>query len=290
MTKSIKKYDFRNDISIGFEIVNLKDLYRNHREKLTSSHRAGFYHIIWFQKGSPTHWVDFEEIKIIPNTILFLNKDVVHQFDKNENFVGVAILFTDAFFCKTETDIKYLRSSILFNDLFTIAQIRLQKQTTSYKELFDLLESELKNSKDNYQPSILKNLLHNILLLSERKRTEQGFTELSKSIDLDYVILFKELLDKNFVNQKQVTFYCKQIKCTAKRLNQATSKILGKTPKEVIDYRVLLTSKRLLSNTNKSVKEIGFSLGFEEPTNFVKYFRKHNHITPIEFRKKFIMD
>lgn len=255
---------------------------------LTSSHRAGFYHIIWFQKGSPTHWVDFEQIKIKPNTILFLNKDVVQQFDKNENFEGVALLFTDSFFCLTEADTTYLRSSILFNDLFSIAQIQLKKQEVAYKELFDLIKNELQNVTDDYQASILKNLVHNLLLLSERKRETQGFSGPSKSVDLDFVLLFKDHLDRHFTNQKQVSFYCEQMHCTAKRLNRATSKILGKTPKQIIDYRVLLASKRLLSYTNESVKEIGFSLGFDEPTNFIKYFRKHNGSTPVEFREKFI--
>jgi AraC-like DNA-binding protein len=33
------------------------------------------------------------------------------------------------------------------------------------------------------------------------------------------------------------------------------------------------------------MKEIGFALGFDEPTNFVKYFRRQAGMTPIEFRE-----
>ena len=68
-------------------------------------------------------------------------------------------------------------------------------------------------------------------------------------------------------------------------MNQATSKVLGKSPKELIDDRILLEAKRLLVHGNKSIKEIGFELGFEEPTNFIKYFRKHIGKTPMEFRE-----
>ncbi len=147
------------------------------------------------------------------------------------------------------------------------------------------MESELKNTKDNYQSDILQNLLHNFLLHAERHKRKQNFTEIKNSADLDYVMLFKEMLDNQFQKQKLVRHFAKQLSVTEKRLNLATSKILGKSPKQMIDERIMLEAKRLLAHTNESVKEIGFSLGFDEPTNFIKYFRKHNHSTPVEFKE-----
>ncbi len=40
----------------------------------------------------------------------------------------------------------------------------------------------------------------------------------------------------------------------------------------------------MLVSTSLSVKEIAFALGFGEPTNFLKYFKKHTSLTPVEFR------
>lgn len=147
------------------------------------------------------------------------------------------------------------------------------------------METELKNNKDPFQSDILHNLLHNLLMLSERERRQQDFTEIKKGADLDYVVLFKDLLEDQFKKQKQVNSYSGQLSVTEKRLNQATSKVLGKTPKQMIDERVMLEAKRLLAHTNESIKEIGFALGFDEPTNFIKYFKKHHKSTPVEFRE-----
>lgn len=287
MTTDIKKYSFKPGLPQEFEIIGIADLYKNFSNTLTTPHRTGFYHILWFQKGNPTHFVDFNPVKIKPNTLLFLNKDTVQLFDKRGNFDGKVILFTDSFFCKTEADIKFLRSSILFNDLFSISQIQLQKTTSLFTNLFRLMETELTNEKDNYQSDILKNHLHNFLLLSERERRKQNFTEIKKGADLDYVMLFKDLLENQYRKIKQVSKYAEQIRVTEKRLNQATSKVLGKSPKQMIDERILLEAKRLLAHTNESIKEIGFELGFYEPTNFIKYFRKHINSTPVEFRESF---
>ncbi len=287
MKSDIKKYSFKQGLPQEFELVGIGQLYNDHSDTLTTPHRTGFYHILWFQKGNPTHLVDFNPVKIKPNTILFLNKDTVQRFDKKGGFDGKAILFTDNFFCKTETDTKYLRSSILFNDLFSVSQIQISKTASLFADLFKLMEKELENEKDISQSDILKNLLHNFLLLSERERRKQDFTEIKKGDDLDYVLLFKDLLETNYRKLKQVSNYAKKISVTEKRLNQATSKILDKSPKQMIDERVMLEAKRLLAHTNESVKEIGFDLGFDEPTNFIKYFRKHSHSTPVEFREQF---
>lgn len=288
MKSDIKKYSFKQGLPQEFELVGIGELYKHHSDTLTTSHRTGFYHILWFQKGNPTHLVDFNPIKIKPNTILFLNKDTVQRFDKKGVFDGKVILFTDTFFCKSESDTKFLRSTILFNDLFAVSQIQLSKTASLFADLFQLMETELENEKDSSQSDILKNLLHNLLLLSERERRKQDFTEIKKGADLDYLMLFKDLLDANYRKLKKVSDYAKKISVTEKRLNQATSKILDKSPKQMIDERIMLEAKRLLAHTNESVKEIGFDLGFDEPTNFIKYFRKHSHLTPVEFRKQFV--
>jgi len=285
MTTDTIKYDFKRGLPHEFEIVDIAKLYKEFKDTLTTTHRTGFYHIIWFQQGSPTHLVDFNPIKIKPNTLLFLNKDTVQRFDNKTKFEGKAILFTDSFFCKTETDTKFLQNSILFNDLFSVSQIQVKKQSKLFTGLLQQMMEELKNTKDNSQADILQNLLHNFLLHSERERRKQNFTEIKKGADLDYVMLFKDLLEIDYKSQKQVNYYAKEILITEKRLNQATAKVLGKSPKQLIDDRIMLEAKRILAHTTESVKEIGYNLGFDEPTNFIKYFKKHSKFTPTEFRE-----
>lgn len=286
MITDIIKYDFKPGLSQEFEIIDLAKLYAESSGIITTTHRAEFYHIIWFQNGNPIHLVDFKPITLSPNTLLFINKDTVQRFDSTATFEGKAILFTDHFFGKTASDIKYLKESILFNDLFTVTQIEVQNQLKIFADLFQQMTDELQNEKDKSQSYILQNLLHNLMLHSERERRKQNFHEIKKGADLDYVLLFKNILESNYINQKQVNFYAKQISITEKRLNQATTKVLGKTPKEIIDDRVLLEAKRILAHTCKSVKEVAYHLGFEEPTNFIKYFKKHSGFTPTDFREK----
>ena len=100
------------------------------------------------------------------------------------------------------------------------------------------------------------------------------------------ILSFRRLLDVHFQQHKQVKFYCEALGLSEKRLNQTTSTVLGKTPKQVIDEYTVLEGKRLLAHSHLSVKEVAFKMGFEEPTNFAKHFRKHTGQSPQLFRTR----
>ncbi len=287
MKSEINSYNFKEGLPQEFELLDIDQLYSNCEELMTSAHRTDFYQILWFQKGRPLHLVDFHPVQVEPNTILFLNKSIVQRFDIKRNFEGKAILFTDEFFCRSDDDTKFLRRTVLFNDLFSIPLIDINEYDQTFRVLFEQIALELNQLKDPYQVEILKSSLKNLLLHSERIWRKQDFTEVQKSSELEYVMLFKDLLEKNFHMQKQVADYAGQLYITPKKLNKATSSVLGKSPKQMIDERIVLEAKRLLAHSNQNTKEIGFHLGFDEPTNFIKYFKKHQNQTPLEFRERF---
>lgn len=288
MNQNINKYLFKSGLKHELELVDIADLYTSAKQIITLPHRVGFYVILFIESGSGIHFVDFNPVELKPDTVLFLHKDIVQQFGRASNLQGKAILFTDTFFSGTEQDMKFLGSTLLFNSLIEVTQFQDTDEAKFFIAIFNEMKEELKNAKDASQKQILKNLLHNLLLLSERKIKNNQFNSLS-SIELDYVILFKNYLENNFSQKRNVSFYTEKILLTEKRLNQATKKILGKTPKEIIDDRILLEAKRLLVNSSINIKEIAFALGFEEPTYFAQYFKKHTLITPAEFREKYAL-
>ncbi len=65
MRSEIRKERFKGGLPLEFEIISISDLYRKSKNLLTTLHRPEFYHIIWIQKGTPTHLVDFNSIIIV---------------------------------------------------------------------------------------------------------------------------------------------------------------------------------------------------------------------------------
>lgn len=287
MKPDIKKISFKPGLSVEFEILTISDLYCHHKDLVTSPQRADFYQIFLIQKGTPTHFVDFKPMPLEENTMLFVPKHCVNHFDFTGDYEGKIIIFTDDFFCKNHDDMQFIQSTILFNDLYEITKIHANLVSSDLSEAVKAMEIELSKPNDYAQHNILRNQLRTFLLLAEREKRKQGFKEIKASADLDYVLLFKDLLDKNFKADKSVSKYASDISISEKRLNKATTAILDQTPKQLIDGKVLLEAKRLLAYGISTIKEISIELGFEEPTNFIKYFRKHTNTTPSEFRESY---
>lgn len=289
MADEIKKLKFKLNADLQIEVVSLQTLTNTKKELLVNPHRTNFYHVFLFENCQPTHFVDFEPINVEPYSLLFIGKDRVHQFDQLLMYQGQLLVFTEDFFCTTENDTKFLKTSILFNDLADQPTIKLSETDfEKFKNICENITEELNLTADNSKHIYLKNLLHNFLLLAEREKRKQGFTELKKGADLDYTLLFRDLLETNYTKLKSVNDYAKIICISEKRLGQATTKVLGKAPKEIINDRILLEAKRLLVHTNLSIKEIGQELGFEDPAYFVRYFKKNTETTPVAFRETYL--
>jgi AraC-like DNA-binding protein len=286
MAHVIKKYKFKSDTPLEIEVVDLQQLTQKKAPFLVQPHRTNFYHIFLFESGAPAHIVDFEPIQTRPNALLFVDKDRVHQFDSEQLYKGKVLIFTDDFFSIDAADQRFLRNSILFNDLADVPFLPLdQDQFQVFLSLCNTIHQELAAPEDRVKHPLLKNLVQHFLLRAEREKRKSGYAEIKNSPDLDYTLLFRDLLEQYFTQAKNVSYYTERLHISEKRLGQATRKIRGKTPKVLIDERVLLEAKRRLVHEHQSIKELSYGLGFEEPTNFVKFFRKHTRLTPLEFRE-----
>lgn len=290
MKLSIRQLVFNENLSLGFEIISVDSHYAQSKKNLRAPHRASFYSIIWFENGHPVHMVDFNPVTIKPNSFLFIRKDAVQFFDQLEAFTSRVLIFTDTFFCESENDHLLLQSSPLFNDLGSPEYNGNIQSTALMREIWALMEEEAKQPTDGFQYKLLKNYLSSFILLAGRERQKSGYVPIRHGIHLDLLITFKNHLENAFNTEKGVSYYAQILSVSNKVLTHAVQITMGKTPKHLIDERVMLEAKRLLVHGNDSAKMIALSLGFDEPTNFNKFFKKHSGKTPSEFRLTYISE
>lgn len=284
---TLKTYAFKAGFTHELELAPLGESVSRAKEIITQPHRADFYHILWIQSGKAVHLLDFKAIPMNPNSLLFIRKNSVLMYDKSGNYDGKVLRFTDRFFIRNEDDSRYLRESPLFSSFNEKPLISIAGKDASFLMLLHLLEKELAAPLDSHQHASLQNLIHNFMILSERhfgespemKRVRDPIKELGQK--------FIDGVEAGFREEKKVSAYAERLGVTEKRLQSVTSEAFGKPPKMLIDERIHLEAKRLLLFSGATVKEISFELGFDEVTNFVKYFRKHSGTTPSEFRTKY---
>jgi AraC-like DNA-binding protein len=95
---------------------------------------------------------------------------------------------------------------------------------------------------------------------------------------------FKIQLEKDFTTKHQVQHFGDALGLSVKILNRACLSSTGYSTKSCINQRIALEAKRLLAHTDAAVKSIAIDLGFDDPTNFVKFFKREAAMTPGQFR------
>ena len=123
------------------------------------------------------------------------------------------------------------------------------------------------------------------------KKTIEHYTNTGRSTlnnrDDNLLKEFEELLSKNLNTSRSVKYYADLLAISTKKLNSITKTYWGITAKEFIEERIIHESKKILLETPDTIKQISYTLGFTEPTNFNKFFKKFTSTTPLQFREQF---
>lgn len=98
-------------------------------------------------------------------------------------------------------------------------------------------------------------------------------------------IAFRELLEAEHTRHHDVSWYAARLGWSARTLARATRTATGRTPKELVDERVLLEARRLLAHSDLSVARVGEAVGFDDASNFGAWFRLRDGQTPAAFRR-----
>ena len=94
-----------------------------------------------------------------------------------------------------------------------------------------------------------------------------------------------QLLMTHYTQEHEVSFYAKKCGVTPAHFSGAIRKASGHSPLAIITGIIIMNAKAQLKSTRLPVKEIAFSLGFNNLSFFNKYFRKHGEMTPQEYRE-----
>ena len=275
----MKVYSFSANTPFEFEIKELCEVTQAKRKISGVPHRTDFYQIVWIETGKSIQTVDFNPIEVIGGQILFIAKNQVISFDTSTNYKGQIILFTDLFFNRCECDARFMKQINLFNSFTGNTPVAINETMETF---WRLIKDEFCRENDNFQSNLIHYYLSAFLIHAERQSSKS--TIQAKNLEYQIALQFSELVEQQYKALRKVNDYLALMCISDKNLSKALQTVTGKTPKQFIDDRILLEAKRLLVYSNESIKEITFMLGFDEPSNFTKYFYKNTNVNPAQFR------
>lgn len=216
------------------------------------------------------------------------------SWDITPNWVGYYVSFTDNFLKLVDSNLEIAESfSFMRSDALVPLDLSVS-EGEQYLELFRMMEEEIQENKPGAQ-RIMAHLIYTLLLRMRR------FYNLSVSDhdgiapdhgDVSLTRAFRALVSQSVnsgisssVNPHQVQFYANALKVTSSHLNAVVTRCTGRKASELIQDHIITVSQTKLRQTQMTVKQIAFELGFSYPSHFSTYFKRQVGLSPAAYRK-----
>jgi AraC family transcriptional regulator, transcriptional activator of pobA len=248
-------------------------------------HRHNYYTVIWSYTATGRHIIDFKEYAIEPQNIFFVSPGQVHQMITDPNPSGLVILFTPEFLQKNSIREDFISNLKLFRgsdgnppmEINNTMKQRLDMFARGMVEAFDS-DSDMRNESFGSYLKLFLIECNGHCSLNLGTNTQK--VEVKRSL----VQQFKTIVENRFRQWHQVKEYAEELNVTPSYLNDVIKLSIGESAKDFIQCRLILEAKRMSVFTDKSIKEIGFDLGFEDPSHFSKFFKSFTGQTIMEFK------
>jgi len=252
-------------------------------EMMHELHRHNFYFILAVEKGSGMHEIDFVKYKVKDHSLFILRPGQVHRLELKAGSKGFLLEFDTAFYQPKDTlaDKRWKKA---------IGKNHCQAEAKNFGRLHVLLQQlsgEFSAKQEAYLEAIKANL---DLFFIEYVRQSDNPNQAAKTESSYTQERFEELLrllETHIAAMKNVSDYTALLNLSAYQLNSITKSSVGKTVSDLINEQIVLEAKRYLLATSSQVKEIADRLGYEDPSYFVRFFKKQTGYSPEAFRKKF---
>ncbi len=249
-------------------------------------HAHEFYQIIWFRRGRGTHRVDFTDYPVTDNTIFFVAPGQIHAFDGNETMEGVIILFNAGFLVDEESSESIFLKYNVFNAYDSLPYCKVtDDEAARLMQLVNEMNREYSQTQAFAHKDYMQYLVRLFLVRVQRSGQRSNLPALSvSSIANRTFVRFRQMLEQHFHSVHTVQAYADMLHVSSRTLTNYVAQSTRRTPLQMINDRVALEAKRLLLHTPETIKEIGFRLGFDDPSYFVKFFKRMTGQMPGEFR------
>lgn len=289
MSKEIPIYQIQQFKALNLEDEFYANTFDQHVEQhhfTQLPHRHDFYLVVLITQGTGVHEIDFNSFEVRPGMVFFLKPGQMHYWEFSADINGYVFFHTRSFF-----DERYLASHVhnfpLYNQHENIPYIDLEPghALTLQSLMSDMVLEYRENKSFKWQR------IHALLTLS--------LIEVSRAYPVQKVVFsegywvkvrnFQDLVERHYKAEKRSSQYAEMLNISEKHLNRICKQSINKTSSQIIQERVLLEAKRLLMHIQLNVNEISSELGFSDSSYFIRFFKKHENITPLQFQKAYKM-
>lgn len=265
-------------IAVGTLEVNVR-----HEPRLLQPHFHDFFQVaLVCGTGKVMH--DFRDFPVKGQTLFFLSPGQVHRIRTVRGLDGVIISFSQSFYDHAAAPPSELLDLPFF---FSVEGAPLLPVPASDEFQIGQAIEEIQDEFNTAAPLAARCIRSWLRILFARayRLYRVGHPVVEPTAGARLVRQFHLSVERHFREEFTLTEYARELGVTANHLNDVVRKESKQSAGAIVRQRRLLDAKRLLSHSDLSVSEIGYRLGFQDPSYFSRFFRKGTGSAPAEFRE-----
>jgi AraC-like DNA-binding protein len=164
-----------------------------------------------------------------------------------------------------------------------------EEERITIEQLLDKIVKEYSQNLDRHSQHLIVSNLELLLDYCLRFYDRQFYTR--TNLNNDFVSKFERTLKEYYKSDQvevlgmpNVHYFAKELNLSSNYLSDLLKKETGKTTQEHIHLFVIDKAKNRLLNSDISISEIGYELGFEYPQHFSNLFKSKTGFSPREYR------
>jgi len=237
--------------------------------------------------------LEFEDrnIDISGNSLLFTTTKIPFGIQTTGlGYAGISCMFKEEYITKANSGYRLLEFPIYKpgrQNIYSLTKEQTKDFIDIYIKIFD--ETRANSAfKDNLQRTYLLEIIFN----AQKLAPVSSFVKTNNTTEV-IACSFIRLLESQFpvespqnaIKFKTAKDFADSLSLHPNYLNRQVKLSKGRTVSEIIAARLIQEAKILLKLTNWNIAEISSALGFEEPSHFNLFFKKHSNGSPTDYRK-----
>lgn len=247
--------------------------------------RFGYYAFFLRLQGETVRTINQFDYVIKPQSLQLVNPGTVYSFkDITEASRTFVLVFDQEFIEENNLDRKLLDALL---DFHREQQQDVLLDTAHYAQvvnIYEQLSNELKAKQQDYK-TVAKMLINQLLYILKREKLKSGIKQnLSRSEQISSQFLV--LIEENFCQKRSVQEYASILGITPKHLSETVQATLHHTALFYIHMRIIKEIQYRLCFSDLSIKQIAYFLNFETLSQFGRFFKRYEGVSPKEYRLK----
>jgi AraC-like DNA-binding protein len=283
---AIKSNDFYKKLSIKDELlfVEFKCLEEDLRYGMWSE--ASYF--VFVTNGKKMWKTYKDEYLVQAGDALFVKKgaNIAHQFH-SEDYCALMIFISDefiqSFLHKQQDNLKISTKNIPNKQVIDgVLPIPVDPYLNSYINSLEVFFSQTFDPSRDLLLLKFEELLVNIFCLPKYRSIAEYMLRLNWSNSTQLEIIMKE----NFAYNLKLEEYAALCHMSLSTFKRNFQKVFNEPPRRWLTRNKITLARNMLESTDKSITQIALDCGFEDPSHFIKVFKKYQLTTPQVYRNE----